>query len=238
MSKNDWSKLWIYFKLERLHNKVCPHCVWVEQAYDYSDDSEYGKQFIPLMPKPDKVFQVGTGSVSIFNSTGKFTPSHLCVLGSQGDSSYIKHQQDVRTLLIGSAFWVSHLNTLGINNVLLVLSSHFDQKRGEKEHLHAFICPNNSKSVDAFNMNFPCLKPNRPKIPILDRPCGFGNNHIIEPKYARRLFTEPKPIEYLGDLFGLKITENTSWYLFMYFIKTFDGTKNLSGILAVDGGYE
>lgn len=236
MSEQVWSKLWVYSKQVRPHNRACPHCVWIEQAYLTMNTSVHGRQFIPKRSKPVKVLTVGNKRVSVLDSTQKFTDAHLVVLGSKGDSKYIKHEQDFRTVLLGSGAWVSHLNTLGINSAFMMMSSHFDENRGEKEHLHTFVCPMGEESTSIFREKFPIPHPEKPKVPILDKPYENDRAYVIPPEHAHKLFTEVKPIEYLVGIFDLELTEKTSWYLFLYFIKTYDGdkvTRHLSGIISV-----
>lgn len=228
----DFSKIWVYEKYNNPKTKniqICPHCVWLEQAWEKCDFFRGEKQYIPMMNKPEKKYIFSdTSGVTIFNSTNKFINTHIIVNGLKGVSKFTKHNQDFSNIIFGVAQWVTYLHSLGIRNVYMMMNSHYDPVRGEKEHLHSFVSvyPEDSIGNAIFTSIFKKRYSTQPLKRISIGPYPTDKLvYDITPEQASTLIRQPDTISYLSSILGVVIGPKTSFYLFLYFnmINTPDG---------------
>lgn len=222
----DNSKVWVYKNCTMLNNKVCPHCVWLEGAYSEYEYYNGMKQHMNTMSKPRMIFCVNTNSsegVTVFDSMDKFTNAHLCVLGTRGQSVSLKHSARLSSLLSGVIMWVKYLAKKGIQNTYVMYNSHYDPNRGEKEHLHAFVCPDPryEAACSMFREYFGLPRKDIiGKKPIVYAPYPTDKYvYDLTESDTSALLTSTSPIQVLEKVCNTSITEQTSFYLFLYYNK-------------------
>jgi hypothetical protein len=216
----DMSKIWSYDH-NIPHLRICPHCVWIEGTYKQCQVYKGVKQHIPLLNTPEAEYNFSDNSgVSIFNSTNKYINSHLVVQGTKSQSKEQKHNRDYAAILAGVVYWVDFLHSLGINNLYMMLNSHFDPERKEKEHLHAFVSvyPNDVNDNQIFESKFTIYPSKGAKKPIASGPFpGDKNVYDITSEQAFDFIRKVDPTKYLSEISGYSIGPETSFYLFLYF---------------------
>ena len=189
----------------------CTHCAWLA----YSEKQDYPLDLPKYIPKISQPIYTSDEYFMFTNGAHQYAFEIVMV-----DHDIRK----VQKLFIALSNAVQVLDELsGFTSLRTVFNSHYDVKRGSKEHLHAWLIPMTADGKDLFNRKFGAIDGYSTKVPVKYRKV------IAEGPYPNDLVVRIPPGD-CADLSKMSIEEffksirllinpyTESFYLFLSFI--------------------